>query len=290
MDQQDVTLQPRRGHDALQEHEQAVGVGVIGEAVGEDRLFLEQDRGEGAIGLHRRLNIAALHPQRRAIAGDVVPDHLDAAAGNGEWHIGAEIHQAVAARDQIGLGRPLLDQRVFRVGQVGAAAGGIYRHLVGVGVAPKQRHLPRRELVSVLIDIRRGDGKQHFVICEGVHQTLTRDVACRQLGDPTLPGRDAAIGIAGALGAHGGQFVAAQASGLFRADLCQRQAAAQAQQGRKAGGHQCLVHAITPCYVRFRTRRKNSGRRNPGLSAHHSLHQRNSYRKYRRGRRSYSLR
>ncbi len=242
MHQQYVTLKTGWREDALQEHKEAVGVGVIRETVGENCLFLEQDRREGAIGLHRCLDVAPLYTQRCTIARDVVPDHLDATLRYREGHVGLEVHEAVTARHQIGFGRPFLDQRVLGFGQACAAARRVDRHLVGIGITPEHGDLPGRQFVRVLVDVVSRDGKQWLVVAEGIHQALARCVSGRQLLVTALPARDAAVCVAGALRTHGRQFFAAEACGLLRADLGQSQVATHAEQRRQADGDQSLVH------------------------------------------------
>ena len=141
-----------------------------------------------------------------------------------------------------------LDQRVLAVWQEGAAAGGVHGHFVGIRVAFEHRDLPGREFVGILVDVFRGDGKQLVVVGEWIHQTLADLVTLGEFLDPARPRRNGTLGIAGALGAHGRQGIAAQLRRLFRGDFRQYRPGHQNRKQRASGIQFTYRHAYNSIY------------------------------------------
>ncbi len=209
MHQQHGTGQARRcGHFLLEVEQDVARVVrvVILHLVAEDELVGEVHRVERAVLLWRGLGYQAADTAP-PVAGDVVPDHLQAAFGDRERHSRAEVVQAVATFHQGGFGGVFLDGRehISRDGR--AAMGFEYRDLEGVRVALEHGQLAWRKLVFVLLGVLRGDGEQRLLAAIWIGQeALAVDTACalRQ----RLPRADRAIGVTGLFGAHRGQGTA----------------------------------------------------------------------------------
>ncbi|MNZ91107.1 hypothetical protein D3C78_1100810 [compost metagenome] len=222
MHQHHFAGQPRRrGHALLVVEEHVAGVGRVEvlEAVAVAELLPEVHRRVGAVRQRGGLHVVA--PRAAAtVAGDVVPDHFQAALGDGEGHGRVEVLQAVAAGNQAGADGVAGHGLVDRLGQVGAAVGGEDAQVVAVRVALEQGQLPGTELLAVLLGVLCGDGEQRFFVGEGVGQEARGVGAAAALRQAAGPGGDAAVGVAG----------------LFRADGRER----VAEPGRLFGGYRRL--------------------------------------------------
>ncbi|MCY1526984.1 hypothetical protein D9M68_620350 [compost metagenome] len=127
----------------------------------------------------------------------------------------------------------------------------IDRHLEGVGVAFEQGFFAVRQVVGVLVHVLRGNNEQRLLV--GVRVRIgaagTAELHVGRCTAPfAAPGRNAAVGIAGFLGAHRRE-VLAEACGLRFADpgMAGQAAAEQgegkgrAKQGGSDHGHAALL-------------------------------------------------
>lgn len=257
MDQQHVAGQPRRGGDPLAEVEQHVAGAariVVAQAGGEDELVGEVHQVVGAVGLRSGLGDVAAHAAA-TVAGQVVPDHLLGALRDREGVGGLEALQAVAAVHQPGAGGVARGRRIDLGGQAGAAPARVDRHAEAVRVAAEHRQLSGRQALPVLLDVLRGDGEQHGVAGIGVAEKAAGIGAPGIDRQAAIPGRDAAGGVAGLLGADRGQ-AAAEPGRLLGRDGGQRVAGQQGQgQSQNGALQRDLVrsHARSPCPWRLRS-------------------------------------
>ncbi|MCY1506934.1 hypothetical protein D9M68_411940 [compost metagenome] len=232
MDQQHVARQARRRGDPLLEVEQHVarlGRVVVGQVGAEGELVLEVHQRVAAAGLRGGLGDQAAHAAA-AIAGDVVPDDFQAVLRDRERVGGIEVLQAVAALHQLGGGGVLLRRGDHRVRRAGAAVGLVHRNLVAVRIALEHRQLAGGQLVLVLVDVLRGDGEQRLLAGERVGEEALAVHGSRILRQAAVPGRDAAIGVAGLLGTQrrqGGAQLLRFAGGNGSHDLGRQQAERQ---------------------------------------------------------------
>ncbi|MCY1269608.1 hypothetical protein D9M70_181110 [compost metagenome] len=181
----------------------------------EHAVLAEADLVGLAVGAHREPVVVALETAAQ-VAHQVVPDRLGAILRNGEGNVGTvQVAQAVAL--QLDLGRLRLGLVGDRRGQCRGAPGLVDRHLVVV-VFLQQRQGAGGQLVLVLLGVGRGDHHLRLVLREGIAVALLRAPASRGGSQAAVPGRDAAIGIAGLLRADRGE-VGTQAGGLFRGQL-----------------------------------------------------------------------
>ncbi len=126
----------RRGHFLFEVEQDVARVAriVILHSFAEDELVGEVHRVERAVLLRRCLG----HQTADAtapVAGDVVPDHLQAAFRDRERYSRAEVVQTVAAFDQGGLGSVFLDGSEHIGRHRGTAMGLEYRDLEGIRIA-----------------------------------------------------------------------------------------------------------------------------------------------------------
>ncbi|MCY1300905.1 hypothetical protein D9M70_504930 [compost metagenome] len=161
-----------------------------------EHFVLRGDRGEAAIALHRRLRRTA-HDEGAAVAGDVVPQRLDATLRDRERNTAEGIDEAIAAFHQRGAGGVFEDVVVDPLWRRAGAARRVDRHLEAVRVGIEQGDLPGGELVLVLVQVGLGDGEQRLVGGVRVAAVLAGFVAGRCLGDATGPGGDGAGDVAG---------------------------------------------------------------------------------------------
>ncbi|MNH28027.1 hypothetical protein D3C79_881640 [compost metagenome] len=143
MHQQHGTGQTRwRGHFLFEVEEdvaRVVRIEVL-HLVAEDELIGEVHQAVGAVLLRRSLGYQTADATT-TVAGDVVPDNLDATLGDRERYCGLEVVQPVAAFDQRSRGGILLDCGEHIVRHRGASMGLVHRDLEGLRVALEHRHL-----------------------------------------------------------------------------------------------------------------------------------------------------
>ena len=160
---------------------------------------------EAAVGLHCQLHVPALQALT-VIAQLVVPDDFLAVFGNRERNTNRGVDQRFAVILKAGVLGVVQGRGINEIGRVAGATGRIDRHLVRVGKLGKQGQGARRQHLAVLIEVGRGDGEQGLVAAGGVFRrgplAAGRGTAHEQTA---FPCRDAAIGVAGFLGAHGRQ-------------------------------------------------------------------------------------
>ncbi|MCY1427029.1 hypothetical protein D9M71_428590 [compost metagenome] len=160
-------------------------------------FFLETGHRIGAIHLRRSLDEAALQAGAE-VAGDVVPEHLNAIFRDREGVEAAASHvgQAVAFVDFLHLkcavpGR-LLDFGRNRRSTVARVDG----NPVSVRIAFEHGHLAVAELVLVLRGVGCRDDEQRLLAGERVLQETVSSHLGGVLGQSPGPGRNAAIGVA----------------------------------------------------------------------------------------------
>ena len=207
--QQDVTGQARRRRYLLLEvGEDVAGLAdiLVTHVLRHRDRFLEADRRIAAVGLRHDLNHRA-GDVAAVVAGQVVPQRLHAILGQREGVVAAllEVLQTVAVIDRLDEFGAALDGGVDVVGQREGAVGLVYRDLVGIRVALEHRQLAGGKLVLVLVGVLRGDGEQRLFIGEGVGKEALAVELAGGAGDAAGPGRDAAVGVAFLLRAHGRQ-------------------------------------------------------------------------------------
>ncbi len=250
VDQQHVTGQARGRGDPLLEVEQHVArlVRVVVLQVGtEGEGILEVDQLVGAVDLRSGLGHQA-PDAAAAIAGDVVPDHLQAVLRDRERVGGIEVLQAVAAFHQLGGGGVALGRLLHRRRDGGAAVGLVYRDLVGIRVALEHGQLAGSQLVLVLVDVLRGDGEQRLLAGIGVGEEATAVDAAGVGRQAAVPGGDAAVGVAFLLRADGGQ-AAAELGGLVGRNRRRHRTGQQAEGQRPGGQESCCFHASLSLFV-----------------------------------------
>ncbi|MNZ83548.1 hypothetical protein D3C78_1022790 [compost metagenome] len=192
--------------DVVEQHVLRFGrvnaVHVLREAV----LVGGLDHGVGTVGLRCRLRGETLQVAA-AVAGDVVPVHLDAAFRNREGVVArfGEIDQRVAVVAQLyGHGaflRRVVDALRCRCG----AMARIDRDLVGVRIALEHRLLAGGQLGLVLVGVGRGDDEQRLLAGERIAEEALA-IHRRSAGlETAVPGRDAAVGVAGLFRAERGE-------------------------------------------------------------------------------------
>lgn len=222
MGEHDGAGQARWGGHPLLDHVEHAALLVgreIGDLFGVHLLLLEAHRGVGAIHLRGDLDVAAPVVATH-IAGDVVPQHLDAILRNREGVVATllEVGQAVAVVDRLhqqgALFRRVLNGRRHR----GGAMGGVDGNPVALRVALEQRQLAIAQLVAVLLGVGRGDDEQRFLVGEGVGQEAVGRDRAGVLGQPAGPGGDAAVGVAFLLRAEGVRLVPSCAASLAGTD------------------------------------------------------------------------
>ncbi|MCY1430771.1 hypothetical protein D9M71_467240 [compost metagenome] len=162
--------------------------------------------------------------------GHVVPVHFQARLGNRERHaaVGALHGQAVVLQGRVG--GVLQGVVVDPLRRRGGAAGRVDVDAEGIRIGLEQLDHSLGQLVLVLLQVGRGDGEQRLVGGERVEAALALLVTGGHFSEAAVPGRDAAVGIAGAFGAQRGQLVL-EGLGLLRADRRVGGTDAQGQQG-----------------------------------------------------------
>ncbi|MNP23179.1 hypothetical protein D3C76_1158790 [compost metagenome] len=163
-----------------------------------------------------------------------------------------EVLQAVAAADQLGLPGAGADRLVHLVRQGRGAMARVDRNLVGVRVALEHRQLAGCEFVFVLLGVGGGDGEQRFFIGERVSEKTSAVHGCRTGFKATVPGRNAAVGVAFFLCAQGRQGGAQLRRFLF-ADGGQDVAGQQGERQRADGVDHACFHGCTLCRLRLRS-------------------------------------
>ncbi|MNH02585.1 hypothetical protein D3C79_618290 [compost metagenome] len=113
--------------------------------------------------------------------------------------------QAIAAIGQGRLAGVVAAVSQDRRRQARTSMAGVNRHLVGGGKALEHRHLTRAQCALVLRKVLRSDREQRLFAGKRVAVTAVAIDATGTLVEAAGPGRDAAIGIAGAFGTHGGE-------------------------------------------------------------------------------------
>ncbi|MNZ91615.1 hypothetical protein D3C78_1106060 [compost metagenome] len=218
-----------------------------------DRIDLVVDLLEHlvAVGVVDRLHVGGFLGGGTALHG-VVEDQLIAVLRYGEWRGAPGIAGAIAVRGEFGVERVLLDGLLQLRVQAEVAVARVDRHLEGVRIAFEQGFLAVGQVLGVLVHVLRGDDEQRLLVGVRVRVggTGTAEFHVRWDAAPfAAPGRNAAIGVAGLLGAHRRQ-VLVEACGLRFADLgLDGQAAAEqgdgkgrAEQGVGGLGHAALLH------------------------------------------------
>ncbi|MNY22356.1 hypothetical protein D3C86_1559630 [compost metagenome] len=125
-----------------------------------------------------------------------------------------EILQRVAVVDRLGGHGAFLRRVIDRLGCGGRTLGLVDRDLVGIRIAFEQGQLTCAQLVLVLLGIGRGNGEQGLVGGIRVAEKVIFGRGCARL-QAAGPGRDAAIGITGFLGAQWRQGTAQLGRLLF---------------------------------------------------------------------------
>ncbi|MNG01369.1 hypothetical protein D3C84_843460 [compost metagenome] len=129
---------------------------------------------------------------------------------------------------------------------------GVDRDLVAVRVALEHRQLAGCEFVFVLLGVGGGDGEQRLFIGERVSEKTPAVHGCRTGFKATVPGRNAAVGVAFFLCAQGRQGGAQLRRFLF-ADGGQDVAGQQGERQRADGVDHACFHGCTLCRLRLRS-------------------------------------
>ncbi|MNP02783.1 hypothetical protein D3C76_946450 [compost metagenome] len=248
MDQHHATSQARRCSDfLLVEIQHVIGLARLQAThqLRETQLVAVLDDRVGAIDLRRGLGGLAQHVAA-AIAVVVVPVHLDAVLRNREWVVAGlrKVAQAVAIVDQLGRDRTFFRKVVDLLGRGARTLGLVHRDPVAVGVALEHGHLARGQLVLVLRGIGRGNHELWLVAGKRIAQKAV--IQWRRTGlEPAGPGRDAAVGVAGFLGAQWRQGGAQLGRFLFR--YSRHHTGSQQRQGQCANAqHGNSFHCCIP--------------------------------------------
>ena len=206
--------QPRRFQHAGLEQVEDVGVGrQVGNRLGVVHLGLRAHQAVDAVLLHVGRAEGALDAAA-AVAGDVVPDRLDALPGQRERDAPVVIQHAVAAIGELALLGVPAGFGVDLVRQPGAAVAGVDVDPVGIRVALEHRLLARAEPLAVLRGVGRSDGEQRLLGGVGVG-VAALGVDLPGVGrQAAVPAWDGAVGIGGLLGAHRGEFAAQVGNGV----------------------------------------------------------------------------
>ncbi|MCY1445993.1 hypothetical protein D9M71_625320 [compost metagenome] len=130
---------------------------------------------------------------------------------------------------------------------------GIDRHAEGIGIQLEQRLHAVGEVLLVLCHVGRGDGEQRLFVRVGIERMVAGalEIHMRRRAQP-LAGilRNAAVGVAGALGAHAG-VGAAQLGQLVRRSIGQHRRGAEREQrtaGDDAGELRVFLHGSLPLH------------------------------------------
>ena len=245
MDQQDLSGEPcRRCHD-LQEVEELVLLlillGLRAAAVMHVILVLEPDRRIGAVPQHCRLT--PLHRVGIApVPGQMVPDSFKAALRDREGNAACGADKAVSACRELhfhGIRHSLV---IVLLGKGRTAPRGIDLHLEG-RIFLHQPHLARCEMLLVGLHVAGIDGKERFIVAEGIGVMAPLFITGNGLRDTARPGRNGARGIACRLGAERREAFAELCCFLFRhcGDSCRRR-----EKDRYEKHYQPFNHHVLP--------------------------------------------
>ncbi|MNL05188.1 hypothetical protein D3C87_1257710 [compost metagenome] len=201
--QVDRALQRGRFEEVAQEGKQVVVHTAIHVLV-EHAVLAETDLVELAAATYREPVIGPLEATAQ-VANQVVPDCFLTILRDRERYVRA-IEVAQTETLQLDLSGLSLGFGGDFSRQCGGAPGLVDRHLEVV-ILLQQSQGAGRQLVFVLIGIGRGDHHLRLVLRERINVALLRTPACRRSRQAALPGWNAAIGIAGLLGANRSEVV-----------------------------------------------------------------------------------
>src|SRR5690606_3193635 len=132
-----------------------------------------------------------------------VPQRLGPVLRNRKRHTAGKVAQAVDAVDPLGVQGVETGAFLGQRGIAAVAAAGVPRHAEAVRVALEQCLLAFRQVFGMLLPVLPGNNKQRPVVGIGVGVGIAGLVAQprRYAAQAAAPGRNAAVGVAGAFGA-----------------------------------------------------------------------------------------